>query len=501
MTMTSLKHIIFVAGPSKSHVQPGVKFCVNFVNKNPNLYISVYTLALLADFGAAFLSTQTKEAQNRIRIIPSVLDMEIASPLDVVLALEKSFGPWILEQLSVPSFEAGGHVIAPPSHIIEDHINGGISLASKDEHKLPIISWWLTAAASMIAHFGNEEHGQGDRLFITIGELMAKQQPGSEKSIEEVFHHVLSDRVLCVPGLPPFYEHEQIPQLLPMLLPFVVAVQPGWNKMRDQVDIVAISSTYEFEPVAAEACANAFTHPIKPYFVGPGVEFPSTAPTELDSTIKFLDQAQSDLGPKSVIYMAFGTLFFPLPESARHLEIIIEEIISQGFRLIFALSSAIAGMNERLKEKLTASGDAIFPTWVNQLRVLEHPAIHYFVSHGGWNSTTEAVVRGVPMIFWPFAADQPTNVLQFTTQHDCGFQLLQVRSGAARSKAYPDITITGTDDAVRSEVRGYLEASKGGRGRQQRLNVKALGKIMKGSFEKGGSADLALEELGKALGL
>ncbi|QRW10570.1 hypothetical protein RhiLY_09569 [Ceratobasidium sp. AG-Ba] len=239
MTMTSLKHIIFVAGPSKSHVQPGVKFCVNFVNKNPNLYISVYTLALLADFGAAFLSTQTKEAQNRIRIIPSVLDMEIASPLDVVLALEKSFGPWILEQLSVPSFEAGGHVIAPPSHIIEDHINGGISLASKDEHKLPIISWWLTAAASMIAHFGNEEHGQGDRLFITIGELMAKQQPGSEKSIEEVFHHVrlskfnawvditkrmlmqvLSDRVLCVPGLPPFYEHEQIPQLLPMLLPF-----------------------------------------------------------------------------------------------------------------------------------------------------------------------------------------------------------------------------------------------------------------------------------------
>jgi hypothetical protein len=76
------------------------------------------------------------------------------------------------------------------------------------------------------------------------------------------------------------------------------------------------------------------------------------------------------------------------------------------------------------------AGNAIFPEWTNQTAVLEHPvsssdffvsfvvsyippllsrraispqAIHYFLSHGGWNSSTEAIVRGVPMIFWPMA--------------------------------------------------------------------------------------------------
>ncbi|KAG8703364.1 hypothetical protein FRC08_002916 [Ceratobasidium sp. 394] len=53
---------------------------------------------------------------------------------------------------------------------------------------------------------------------------------------------------------------------------------------------------------------------------------------------------------------------------------------------------------------MTKDGNVIFPAFTNQLKVLEHPAIHYFLSHGGWNSTTEAIVRDVPMIFWPIAA-------------------------------------------------------------------------------------------------
>jgi hypothetical protein len=87
-----------------------------------------------------------------------------------------------------------------------------------------------------------------------------------------------------------------------------------------------------------------------------------------------MNTAYTDLGAHSVIYIAFGTYFFPLPQSARHLEILIEEILAHGFRLVFALSSDSAGVSEEFKERVAGKGgNAIFPEWTDQLRVLEHP--------------------------------------------------------------------------------------------------------------------------------
>ncbi len=45
--------------------------------------------------------------------------------------------------------------------------------------------------------------------------------------------------------------------------------------------------------------------------------------------------------------------------------------------------------------------------FVPQLQVLEKASV--FVTHGGMNSISEALVQGVPMVVIPFMADQPTN--------------------------------------------------------------------------------------------
>ncbi|KAG8727840.1 hypothetical protein FRC10_005572, partial [Ceratobasidium sp. 414] len=366
----------------------------------------IYTFAPLATQANVYLATLSDSSRERARIVPSVLDSPITSPLDVVFSVEKSFGAWILEQLIIPGFEVNTHMVAPPSCIIEGHINGGIALARKEEHKLPVVSWWPATAASMIAHFGNPEHGHGGRLLDNVAAALEKQQPSTEKSIGEIFRQ---------------------------------------------------------EPIAAEACATASTKSTRPFCVGPGVDLPSALPAEPDSTIDFLGKAYSDLGPKSVIYVAFGTMFFPLAQSARHLEIIPEEIVAHGFRLlVFALSSPQAQLGDEFKEKMTKDENAIFPGFANQLKVLEHPV---------------------------------------AAQHDCGFELVQIRTGTAKTKAYPNTPVVGSDEAVRDEMKNMLEMSKGARGMQQSTNVKALGKVMRKSIGKGGSGDTALGEFGKAIGL
>ncbi|KDN35200.1 hypothetical protein RSAG8_11775, partial [Rhizoctonia solani AG-8 WAC10335] len=108
------------------------------------------------------------------------------------------------------------------------------------------------------------------------------------------------------------------------------------------------------------------------------------------------------------------------------------------------------------------------------------------------------------MIFWPISADQPINAMYMSKQHDCCFELLQVRTGVAKSVAYSDqgdIRIVGTAEAVRDEIRTVLALSKSERGVQQRRNIKALCNVAVKAMEAGGSGDLALEKFGKTIGL
>jgi hypothetical protein len=65
----------------------------------------------------------------------------------------------------------------------------------------------------------------------------------------------------------------------------------------------------------------------------------------------------------------------------------------------------------------------LLTSWCPQDKVLAHPSIGVFLTHCGWNSTLESVSAGVPIICWPFFAEQQTNTRYACTIWETGVEV------------------------------------------------------------------------------
>ncbi|XP_030440460.2 scopoletin glucosyltransferase-like [Syzygium oleosum] len=148
---------------------------------------------------------------------------------------------------------------------------------------------------------------------------------------------------------------------------------------------------------------------------------PSTV-TE-DEVIQWLDSKPHG----SVLYVAFGSEVGPTAEEYPELAAALEESTRP---FIWAIQYG-AGRRGPPKTFLGGSpgsdedeDEGYFPHgldkkvgerglivrgWAPQLLILSHPSTGGFLSHCGWNSTVEAIGRGVPFLTWPIRGDQYYN--------------------------------------------------------------------------------------------
>ncbi|KAM3209557.1 hypothetical protein ACQJBY_063942 [Aegilops geniculata] len=127
---------------------------------------------------------------------------------------------------------------------------------------------------------------------------------------------------------------------------------------------------------------------------------------EDDGCMAWLD-GQAD---RSVVYVSLGSLAVISIEQFTEF---LTGLVGSGYAFLWVLRPDMVGASQSavLQEAVGAAGNckARVVDWAPQRDVLRHRAVGCFLTHAGWNSALEGITEGMPLVCWPFFADQHIN--------------------------------------------------------------------------------------------
>lgn len=160
--------------------------------------------------------------------------------------------------------------------------------------------------------------------------------------------------------------------------------------------------------------------------------------------------------PNSVVYVNFGSIAVMTENDLKEFA---WGLANSGYPFLWiARSDVVMGRSANFpQEFLEKTKDrGMIVSWCPQDKVLKHPSIGVFLTHSGWNSTLESICGGVPMICWPFFAEQQVNCRYACTSWGVGLE----------------IGMKVTREEVEAHVREMMEGENGIKMRHNALDWK-----------------------------
>ncbi|GAB2275715.1 hypothetical protein Dimus_010467 [Dionaea muscipula] len=179
---------------------------------------------------------------------------------------------------------------------------------------------------------------------------------------------------------------------------------------------------------------------------------------------------------ESVVYVNFGSITVMTPEQLTEfawglanskkpfLWIIRPDLVAGGSSLVLPREFV-----DETKDR------GMLASWCPQVQVLKHRATRVFLTHSGWNSTIETIIGGVPVISWPFFAEQQTNCHYSCAEWEIG---MEIDNNVKR-------------DEVEKLVREMVDGEKGKELKKRAMEWKARAEA---AAEQGGSSSKNLEK-------
>ncbi|KAK6145501.1 hypothetical protein DH2020_022321 [Rehmannia glutinosa] len=162
-----------------------------------------------------------------------------------------------------------------------------------------------------------------------------------------------------------------------------------------------------FEDLEESALAHIRANIPKLYVIGPlhGYLRPLQGSKSLSEEDRKCIEWLDDQPLRSVVFVSFGNM------TVLNIHQLMEfwhGLLNSGKPFLWVISGNLTtGKCHFPADGSVKKGKVV--DWAPQEEILSHPATGGFLTHCGWNSTLESVCEGVPMICWPFYADQQVN--------------------------------------------------------------------------------------------
>ncbi|WRT68708.1 uncharacterized protein IL334_005688 [Kwoniella shivajii] len=359
---------------------------------------------------------------------------------------------------------------------------------------IPLIGFVPSNATASYHTFAEEEKGGSfAKMLRLVKEDVAKGRDTTEAYGEHSF--AAYGQVKKLPGLADKFDWPNM-ATIPFPPGTFMAVIPSVQLTDDEnMTGLICPTTAEIEMEAVEALEKDLGKRV--YMVGPQFPesswigehpIPKASNAEDEKVYRFLDDMDEKYGPNSVIYVSFGSIFFPVlrPEIIRY---ILQSLKQAGFPFLFAHASGMAQIPDELIKELEEYDDCCIVNFAPQWDVVNHDATGFFLTHCGSNSTAEAILAELPLVTMPFAADQGEFAALLTEVYKVGIDLKQVKtfSKPEYNKLYDGTVVLGTEDAIKEELHETWNKLRGPEGEVLRTNMKKLKSTVKQSWVNGRS--------------
>ncbi|XP_023755988.1 UDP-glycosyltransferase 85C2 [Lactuca sativa] len=461
-------HVIFIPLPAQSHVKAMLKLAQLLHHKG--LQITFVNTEFIHKRLVSSGGAHTLDGSDGFRFatipdsIPRIAEEEPAAHV-LLHHIETTFlAPFVELAIKLPT---------PPTLIISDGFISAFTIDAAQELGIPIMLYWTVAACGFMGFYQTKS-------LIEKGFIPLKDE-------SYLTNGYLETRIDWIPGMKGI-QLKHFPSNIWTTNPHdkTLTFCTDATQKAHSVEYNIIHTFDTLETSIVDALSSTIPHV---YTVGPVQLLLNRIPVEEKRAtmsnfsgyslwkeepecLQWLESKE----PKSVIYVNFGS------STVMSLEDLTEFgwglANSNQYFLWIIRSGVVVGessvlppeFEEYIKEK------GFIASWCPQEKVLEHPSIGGFLTHGGWGSTIESLSAGVPMICWPYGWDQPTNCRYICKEWEVGLEMVKDVKREEVSKLVHELMLGEESHRMRKKAMEWKEkayAATGPSGSSS-LNVQKL---------------------------